>query len=166
MSNRFKLQSRCFYFGIWKQKNNYFQIDLGLERLLGLDKPNILGGMTMQCPLCSCPDYIFLIRIEWPNASAAKLIDQPFRQCAEARVLPSKSRIKCYNLKDLDLESSAASWECIKGEVYCCLVQAAKQLLATWTRSEICTFIEIDKLFRFVTNKDWMLYPESYWSHF
>ena len=98
--------------------------------------------------------YFFSIRIEWPNASATKLIDQPFRQCAEARVLPSKSSIKCYNLKDLDIESSAASWECIKGEVYNCLVQAAKQLLATWTRSEICTFIEIDKLSRFVTNKD------------
>ena len=41
-----------------------------------------------------------LVKIEAPNATVAKPTVEPFRQCAEERILPLKNRLKSYTSKD------------------------------------------------------------------
>jgi len=69
-----------------------------------------------------------LVRIEEPNAIAAKLVNEPFRQYAEATIPPSKNRLKSYPLKDWDSQPLAESLECITKLSPFGFVKAARQL--------------------------------------
>jgi len=55
-----------------------------------------------------------LVKIEEFSITAAKLVDEPFRSCAEVRIPPSKSRLKSYTAKDWSSELLAGSSGCIK----------------------------------------------------
>ena len=50
-----------------------------------------------------------LVKIEGLNVTAAKLVDESFRHCAEARIPPSKNRLKSYTSKDWGSEPLAES---------------------------------------------------------
>ena len=54
-----------------------------------------------------------LVKIEELNATAAKLVDEPFRRCAGARIQPSKKKLKSYTSKDWGSEPLAEFSVCI-----------------------------------------------------
>ena len=54
-----------------------------------------------------------LVKIEEFRVTAAELVDEPFRSCAEVRIPPSKNRPRSYTAKDWSSEPLAGSSECI-----------------------------------------------------
>ena len=93
-----------------------------------------------------------LVRIEGLNVTTAKLVDEPFRRCAEARIPPSKNRLKSYTSKDWGSEPLAEFSGCIT-KLSCWLLQAAQALPANTLQTEACSFIEVDELCSFVAKK-------------
>ena len=81
----------------------------------------------MQCPHCGHPDYILLVRIEAPNPNA-KLVDEPFRQCAGARLPPFKEQAQKLYLEGLGLKDIVRTLGVYHKIVSRWLVQAAGQL--------------------------------------
>ena len=98
-----------------------------------------------------------LVRIEAHNATVAKLVDEPFRQCAEARIPPSKNRLKSLYLEGLGLRAIGRILGVHHKTVSRWLVQAAGQLPVNQPKTQACSLIEVDELCSFVAKKIQML---------
>ena len=97
------------------------------------------------------------VRIGELNVTAAKLVDEPFRQCSEAKIPPSKNRLKSLYLEGLGLRAIGRILGVHHKTVSRWLVQAAGQLPVNQPKTQACSFIEVDELCSFVAKKIQML---------
>ena len=93
-----------------------------------------------------------LVSTQQLKATAAMLVDEPFRRSTEARIFPSKNRTKSYTLRT-NAQSHLQNPQGALSEVSQWLVQPAGQSQLHQHKTKARSFMEVQGLCNFVAKK-------------